>query len=512
MGDFKIIREYIIQLCTRMHDKTQEYMDIDAFQKHLATTFETKGVLIQYKNDNIPAHKTQKLAVTETKIKKEKNDKNSVYEVVEKTPELKKAYQAEIKKFRIDYKEDNALKRKVDDLALEIGKDTSNDDLLVIKNEKIQALLSKEKKKICWRCRRQNCVSAQVCSRKLKLEKKFVGKCDGKPITFKQLKIQKNAENKPTTPEANEATTKISPTKVLDSDSDEEEFNSYINIINQKNSDDFGYSYATNITEFSILGVITEDNMPNYAIMKETEFIADKSCIVCPEEDMDLEALSEHYCYEHTITFTEDYEDDLEQFQAMAIRYPGESQFFAQLSSHSADEDHVISDMEALYYDSSRSKSGSASDGSSSGKKSKLQKHKSGSSSDGSSPETKLQKNKSGSSSDSSTSVKSASSQRNKKSKSKGSRDIESLKSQVMSHKNLLENEISSSQKQMASINKNISDNQIKEGIEKKKINDGIEKINAQVTTINATMTENEIKQESDNKNIATGIENINTS
>merc|ERR1712030_307580 len=134
-------------------------------------------------------------------------------------------------------------------------------------------------------------------------------------------------------------------------------------------------------------------------------------------------------------------------------------------SPHSADEDHVISDMEALYYDSSRSKSGSASDGSSSGKKSKLQKHKSGSSSD------------------SSASVKSASSQRNKKSKSKGSRDIESLKSQVMSHKNLLENEISSSQKQMASINKNISDNQIKEGIDKKKINDGIEKLNAQVTS-----------------------------
>merc|ERR1712030_215739 len=103
---------------------------------------------------------------------------------------------------------------------------------------------------------------------------------------------------------------------------------------------------------------------------------------------------------------------------------------------------------------------GSASDGSSSGRKPKVRKQKPGSSS------------KSGPSSDSSTSVKSGNSQKNKKSKSKGSRDIESLKSQVMSHKNLLENEISSSQKQMASINKNISDNQIKEGIEKKKINE----------------------------------------
>merc|ERR1712105_122102 len=453
-NDFKIIREYIIQICTKMHDREIEWMDIDAFQKHLAEIFETKGVLLQFKNDNIPTHKKQTIPVNETKIKKEKNSK---FEVVEETPELKKAYQAEIKKFNINIKEDNALKQEVDNMAMDIGKDTANDDLLVMKNEKIQAFLASKKKRVCWKCRRQNCSTAQSCSRRLKLERKYVGKCDGKAVTFKQMRETKAAEEKSRKPKANESTAKISPPTVLDSDSDEELFNSYINTINQNNTDDFGYDYALNSAEFSILGVVTENNIPNYAVMKETEFIADKSCIICPEEDMDLEALSEHYCYEHTITFTESYEDDLDQFQKMAKRYPGESQFFAQLSSHSSGEDHITSDIEALYYDTPRSKSGSASDGSSSGKKSKLQKHKSGSSSD------------------SSASVKSASSQRNKKSKSKGSRDIESLKSQVMSHKNLLENEISSSQKQMASINKNISDNQIKEGMEKKKINDGIE-------------------------------------
>merc|ERR1712105_496630 len=91
--------------------------------------------------------------------------------------------------------------------------------------------------------------------------------------------------------------------------------------------------------------------------------------------------------------------DDLEQFQELAKRYPGESQFFAQLSSRSSGEDHITSDMEALYYDIPKDKSGSSSDGSSSGKKSKLQK------------------NKSGSPSDSSSSVKSSNSRKNKKSK-----------------------------------------------------------------------------------------------
>ena len=135
-NDFKIIREYIIQLCTKMHDKEKEWMDIAAFQKHLAEIFETKGVLLQFKNDDIPAHKKQIIPVNETKIKKEKNDKNSKFEVVEETPELKRAFYAEVKKFKIDIKEDNALKNEVDEMALDIGKDTANDDLLMIKNEK----------------------------------------------------------------------------------------------------------------------------------------------------------------------------------------------------------------------------------------------------------------------------------------------------------------------------------------------------------------------------------------
>ena len=42
-----------------MHDKEKEWMDIAAFQTHLAEIFETKGVLLQFKNDNIPTKKNR---------------------------------------------------------------------------------------------------------------------------------------------------------------------------------------------------------------------------------------------------------------------------------------------------------------------------------------------------------------------------------------------------------------------------------------------------------------------
>ena len=107
-------------------------------------------------------------------------------------------------------------------------------------------------------------MSSQVCSRKFKLEKRFVGKCDGKPMTFKQLKIAKKAEEDAATPKANGSTAKISPSAALESDSDEEQFNSYIKDIKQTSTSDFGYNYVQNIAGFSIIGVVTEDNLPNY--------------------------------------------------------------------------------------------------------------------------------------------------------------------------------------------------------------------------------------------------------
>ena len=313
------------------------------------------------------------------------------------------------------------------------------DSLLVIKNEKIQALLAKKKRKVCWKCRRQNCLSAQVSSRRLKLEKKFVGKCDGKAITFKQLKLQQSKEDE-AAPKANGSTAKISPPAVSDSDSDGEMFNSFISTIKQNNSEDFGYNYVQNIAGFSINGVVTEDNIPSYKVMKETEFIADKSCIVCPEENMDLEALSEHYCYEHTITFMETYEDDLETFQEMARKHPGDSKLFENMSpGNNSSGEEQVSDLDTFF---DTPKSGSSSDSSSSIKSSR----------------SKGNAQKAGSSSDSSSSIKSSRSKGNRKSKSKGSRDIESIRTQMISQKSFNENkfkEVDSSFKVMEKILEN---------------------------------------------------------
>merc|ERR1712105_488766 len=138
----------------------------------------------QFKNDNIPTTKKQNVSINETKIKKDKNDK---YEIVEETPELKKAFNAEVKKFSINFKEDNDLRKEVDELALKLAEDPTNDNVQVINHEQIKNLLAKKKKKVCWKCRRPNCLSMQICSRKFKLEKKFSGKCDTETVRTSTL-------------------------------------------------------------------------------------------------------------------------------------------------------------------------------------------------------------------------------------------------------------------------------------------------------------------------------------
>ena len=201
-SDFKIIKEYIMQLCTKMHDNQKELMDITDFQTHLRTIFETKGVLIQFKNENIPAQK-KSMSVNESKIKKDNK-----FETIEETPELDQAFKVDFKKYRVSFKEDNEIKKDVDTIAYKLAEDPANADLQVVNHEQIQSLLTKKKKKVCWSCRRPNCLSSQICSKKLKLKKRYIGKCDGKPITFKQLKASR--QNTPA-PKANESTARITP-------------------------------------------------------------------------------------------------------------------------------------------------------------------------------------------------------------------------------------------------------------------------------------------------------------
>ena len=53
-ADFKIIKDYIMKEITRMHDDIKEIIDIGDFQKNLCIAFETKGVISQFKTENIP--------------------------------------------------------------------------------------------------------------------------------------------------------------------------------------------------------------------------------------------------------------------------------------------------------------------------------------------------------------------------------------------------------------------------------------------------------------------------
>ena len=74
-ADFKIIRDYVMKEITLMHDNNKLIIDIGDFQKKLCEAFETKGVISQFKNENIPAPQNN-MAVNETKVKQEKKIKS----------------------------------------------------------------------------------------------------------------------------------------------------------------------------------------------------------------------------------------------------------------------------------------------------------------------------------------------------------------------------------------------------------------------------------------------------
>ena len=274
-----------------------------------------------------------------------------------------------------------------------------------------------------------------------------MGNCDGKAITFKQLR---EIEEKKSAPKAEEATAKISPPTVSDSDSEEERMNSILQTMTQNNCEDFGYNYANNIAGFSILGVVTEDNIPSYELLKEKGPAYDNNCIICPEEDMDLEGLTDHYLNDHTIIFTEEYEDDLETFQDKAIQFPGYTRTIKTHENGSSSEEqegYRTSEIDEYY---GWNKVESAPDSSSSIKSSR----------------SKRSAQKTGSSSDSSSSTSSSRSNGKKKSKSKASRDHESLRLQFNSQRTLFENkfkEMDSSLRTMSEINEKILANQVKE-------------------------------------------------
>merc|ERR1712030_245686 len=134
--DFRIIRQYISEKCTTMHDETEKVLDINELQEDFKTVFESKGVLTQYTSENIPAPKKGSMGVNETKVKNEEKKLNNA-----DRPTANRAQASEIqKKFKnkaLDNEKDNKIKSQVIELVLKVAENPANSDSLVLRNKEV---------------------------------------------------------------------------------------------------------------------------------------------------------------------------------------------------------------------------------------------------------------------------------------------------------------------------------------------------------------------------------------
>ena len=139
--------------------------------------------------------------------------------------------------------EDLALKKEFDTLAMKLAENPANADIKITNHEEVANLMKLKKKRVCWSCRRANCFTKQVCSSKLKMKKKFLDNCEGKSISFKELK-----ESKPSTPTATAQITSPAP---ADSNSDNDDIaQAFTHMNSHSQNEEVGYN--DNIAECSI--------------------------------------------------------------------------------------------------------------------------------------------------------------------------------------------------------------------------------------------------------------------
>merc|ERR1712015_290189 len=197
---------------------------------------------------------------------------------------------------KFDAEKDNKIKSQVIELALKVAENPANSDIQILKNKEILDLCKSLNAKICWSCQGPNCYSKQMICNGLGVQKKYVGNCLGKPITFKGLKAREAG--------ANTATAQINVPATADSESEGEEFFNVHYATNSDNEDRTFYAEHM-VAGFTLDYNITEETLPNYDEMMLTELVPDKECIICGKDKIDLIDLSEHYSDHHDITFVE---------------------------------------------------------------------------------------------------------------------------------------------------------------------------------------------------------------
>ena len=104
------------------------------------------------------------------------------------------------------------------------------------------------------------------------MKKQYLGTCTGKAITFNELKDLY--------PEAPASTARV--TSPVPADSDGEDISLAMNRVNTHSiGEEFGFNNYTldvNAATVTVDRVINKESFPKYNIMKQTEFVKDKSC------------------------------------------------------------------------------------------------------------------------------------------------------------------------------------------------------------------------------------------
>ena len=145
-------------------------------------------------------------------------------------------------------------KTRVVELALKLAENSANADTKVWNQKEIVALLETLKVRICWCCNSVNCFIKQGICTQMQVQRKFLEKCMGKQITFKELKERQS--------EAKTATAQIKVPTTVDSESEGDEFFNAHFSASGAPVDEFSYE-ENMVAEFNIEVKITKDTIPN---------------------------------------------------------------------------------------------------------------------------------------------------------------------------------------------------------------------------------------------------------